>query len=494
MLKVMPKSDVPSIRELGVNTKTAVYWFRNDLRLSDNEALTLACQQAETLVLVYCLAPAAQTDWGFARVGQHRKAYLADTLKCLAAQCEKLGSRLFVLEGDPTIELPALLRLLQSNTLYCEDIAAPEEIAHLASLRQQGVEVHSIWQSSLLHPAQLPFAIDALPLVFTTFRKQLEQAGCKPLTPRPAIAHLPPLPEQAAQIKTLSLTEVGTVQSLEQQAMTRQTSAGDVQIDHRSAYPYHLAKAQGGEISAMRHLQAYFASGLADHYKETRNGLIGFEYSTKFSPWLAQGALSARQVYQQLIAHEKAYGANDSTYWIWFELLWRDYFRCLHLRFGKQLYRASGLRDAIQTAAPITPTNTAARTTYRNPALPHQTELFEKWCLGATGQPLIDAGMRELAATGYLSNRLRQVVASYLIHDLHCDWRAGAAWFEAQLVDYDVYSNQGNWLYLAGYGTDPRSDRRFNLDKQQKSYDPNQQYLALWLPTQLASGGKQAPQ
>ncbi len=85
---------------------------------------------------------------------------------------------------------------------------------------------------------------------------------------------------------------------------------------------------------------------------------------------------------------------------------------------------------------------------------------FAAWCAGQTGQPLVDAAMRELAATGYLSNRLRQVVASYLIHDLACDWRAGAAWFEAQLLDYDVYSNQGNWLYIAGRGTDPRGGRR----------------------------------
>jgi hypothetical protein len=95
-------------------------------------------------------------------------------------------------------------------------------------------------------------------------------------------------------------------------------------------------------------------------------------------------------------------------------------------------------------------------------ATPHDGRRFAAWCAGQTGQPLVDAAMRELAATGYLGNRLRQVAASYLIHDLGCDWRAGAAWFEAQLLDYDVYSNQGNWLYIAGRGTDPRGGRRFD--------------------------------
>jgi deoxyribodipyrimidine photo-lyase len=97
---------------------------------------------------------------------------------------------------------------------------------------------------------------------------------------------------------------------------------------------------------------------------------------------------------------------------------------------------------------------------------------FESWQAGATGEPLIDAGMRELLKTGYLSNRMRQVVASYWIYDLQGDWRLGAAWFESQLLDYDVYSNQGNWLYLAGRGTDPRGGRRFNIAKQTQDHDP----------------------
>ena len=88
--------------------------------------------------------------------------------------------------------------------------------------------------------------------------------------------------------------------------------------------------------------------------------------------------------------------------------------------------------------------------------------------------------MRELAASGYLSNRLRQLVASYLIHDLGGDYRAGAAWFEAQLLDYDVYSNQGNWLYIAGRGTDPRGGRRFNPEKQTREHDPDGEYRHMW--------------
>jgi deoxyribodipyrimidine photo-lyase len=211
---------------------------------------------------------------------------------------------------------------------------------------------------------------------------------------------------------------------------------------------------------AAEHLRQYFGRALAHTYKLSRNGLIGVDYSTKFSPWLACGALSARVVCAALRQFEAAHGANDGTYWIWFELMWRDYFRFLHLQHGVALYRAQGLSSLGQPG--------------------HDAHRFEAWCHARTGEPLVDAGMTELSATGYLSNRLRQIVASYLVHDLGCDWRAGAAWFEAQLIDYDVYSNQRNWLYIAGRGTDPRNGRRFNLQRQMRDHDPDGAYRRLW--------------
>jgi deoxyribodipyrimidine photo-lyase len=111
----------------------------------------------------------------------------------------------------------------------------------------------------------------------------------------------------------------------------------------------------------------------------------------------------------------------------------------------------------------------------------HFPKDFQRWCSGQTGEAIVDAGMRELAATGFTSNRMRQIVASYLVHDLSCDWRAGAAWFESQLVDFDVCSNQGNWLYISGRGTDPRMGRRFNPTKQTQDHDLHGHYRKIWL-------------
>jgi len=195
---------------------------------------------------------------------------------------------------------------------------------------------------------------------------------------------------------------------------------------------------------------------------------MGEDFSSRLSCWLATGALSVRTVYQALKACERRDGASEGSGWLFFELLWREHFRLLHLKHGRRLYRASGLPGRVR---PVT-----------------DDRALEVWRLAQTGEPLVDAGMRELAASGFLSNRMRQIVASYLVYALGGDWRGGAAWFESCLLDYDVYSNQGNWLYIAGLGTDPRGGRHFNVQRQTEQHDPDGRYRALW--TDGAAGGQ----
>lgn len=423
--------------------RTLIYWFRNDLRLTDNPAFARACREADYLLPVYLHAPDAQTAWGFARVGAARRRFVAQALEDLAAQLAGRGSRLLELQGDPAELLPALARACGAAAIHAEAIAAPEEQQQVAALRRAGLSVDEHWQSSLLDPAQLPFACHQLPAVFSAFRSRVERAGLQPAAPQAAPDSLPALPEVAAEW------------------VDRRPPLPAWAADPRSSFPCQRADFHGGERAALEHVRRYFASDLPIHYKASRNGLTGIDYSSKLSPWLASGALSPRSVHAALRAHEAARGASDGSYWLWFELLWRDYFRFLHLQHGSRLYRARGL--AAQAAAPR-----------------QDAAAFARWCQGRTGEPLVDAAMLELAATGYQSNRLRQLVASYLIHDLGGDWRAGAAWFEVQLLDYDVYSNQGNWLYIAGRGTDPRGGRRFSPHKQAAEHDPQGAYRALW--------------
>lgn len=443
---------------------TALFWFRRDLRLHDQRALAAALGSGAThLVTVHCQPPSEEaTPWGFARKGLHRQAFEGAALRGLAAGMARLGNPLRQCQGLPAAVLPALVRALGATTVVCEEIAAPEEQAEVASLRAAGLQVKTVWQSSLVQPCDLPWPVGDLPGVFTTFRQAVEQAGIQPLQPLPAaVALLPPPPALTDAVWQEVLHAAGATAAVPGPGGLAGEVVGDgAGCDLRSSFPYGTPAFDGGEAAALAHVQQYLASGLPHTYKSTRNGLTGLGYSSKLSPWLATGALSARHAMAALRRFEAEHGANEGTYWLWFELLWRDYFRLLHLQRGRTLYRARGL-----SAQPLPPHNTAG---------------FARWCAGDTGEPLVDAALRELVATGYLSNRLRQVAASYLIHELQGDWRAGAAWFESQLVDYDPYSNQGNWLYIAGRGTDPRGGRRFNPARQAQEHDADGSYRRLW--------------
>ncbi|WP_373992008.1 DASH family cryptochrome [Duganella sp. BuS-21] len=421
---------------------TALFWFRNDLRLHDQPALLAACASgARHLVPVFCLPDAQEaTRWGFARIGPHRLAWLDDALHDLALQLERLNCPLLIVSAPAASALPELARVLGADAVFCEEIAAPEEQAQVAALRAAGLQVTTVWQSSLLDPQALPWPPQDLPPSFTPFKQAVERVRLAPPEPLAPPTALPPWP---ADVKVPAHLRGLRPQQLERDEV-------------RSS----LAGLTAGETAGLAHLARYLGRKLPDTYKQTRNGLTGVDYSSKWSPWLASGAVSARAIMAQLREYESVHGANDGSYWLWFELLWRDYFRFLHLQHGSRLYHGRGLGQLPPPA--------------------HEVQAFECWRKAGTGQPLVDAAMRELAATGYLSNRLRQVVASYLIYELGGDWRAGAAWFESQLIDYDVYSNQGNWLYIAGRGSDPRGGRRFNVDKQTAEHDADGAYRRLW--------------
>ena len=458
-----------------MSAATVVHWFRHDLRLGDHPSWTQAAADARAqgaqLLAVFILDPAMHepTAWSPQRVGPHRRAWLMLHLQALDTQLRAQGQRLHVVQGDATEVLPRLLRQVQACSLHAEAWPAPQEQAQQAALSTtcdasaaDGLPVRLHWHapSVLLPDAALPWPVDRMPDGFTPMRQavEAEQArhGDPWQRPQPAPSDLPAPPQGHWPGELPPSWPVG--------------SPGELPAPHpQSAFPYQSGAMQAGEAGALAHLQRYLARGLPHRYKATRNQLLGVDFSSKWSPWLALGAISSPQLMQALRAFEAEHGTSEGSHWLWFELLWREHFRLLQHKHGAALYRWRGL------CSPDT-----ARQRLPGRWLGPDSEAAQAWRQGRTGQPLVDAGLRELAATGYLSNRMRQIVASWLVHDLQVDWRVGAAWFEHHLLDFDVHSNQGNWLYLAGLGTDPRGGRRFDPIKQAREHDPDGRYQRLW--------------
>jgi deoxyribodipyrimidine photo-lyase len=427
--------------------KTAIVWFKTDLRLHDNETLLKAIAQGEQIIPVYCFDDAhfETTQFGFKKTGSFRAQFLLESLQDLDESLRELGSGLLIVQGKPEVEIPKIVQQYRVQKVFAKREVAFEEKKTEQLVQQElfklRCEFETFSTSTLYHAEDLPFSIKDIPDVFTNFRKKTE----KDATIRKAFEK--PLEIISPEIPLLNLPALSDL------GLTPQS------IDDRAAMHF-----KGGETQAFARLRYYFyETQKISKYKETRNGLIGADYSSKFSAWLALGCISPRLIYAELKKYELQFGANESTYWLVFELLWRDFFRFMFKKYQTKLFQASGIISEKKIPKSVS------------------EKLLNTWVNGMTGVDFIDANMRELELTGFMSNRGRQNVASYLCNDLKLDWRFGAAYFEQQLIDYDVCSNWGNWAYLAGVGNDPRENRYFNIEKQAQDYDKNKAYRNLWL-------------
>lgn len=428
-----------------MSAKPVLLWYRNDLRVHDHEPLHAALKAKVPLIPLYCFDPRqfGKTSFGFAKTGAFRAQFLLESVADLRSSLRKLGSDLVIRQGRPEAIIPQLAKELGISDVYCHrEVTSEETEVETALAHALGSALITFWGHTLYHPDNLPFSLSQTPELFTSFRKQVEQ-----------FAHVDPAFESPQQLPPLPELEVGNLPPLSDLDLAPPVA------DERGVLPF-----KGGETAALARLEHYFwQQDRLRVYKETRNGMLGADYSSKFSAWLALGCLSPRKIYEQVKAYEAQRIANDSTYWLIFELLWRDYFRLIAAKHGNQLFRASGLQGV-------------------SIAWKQDWPRFHLWQQGQTGFPLVDANLRELAATGFMSNRGRQNVASFLTKNLGIDWRMGAEWFESQLIDYDVCSNWGNWNYTAGVGNDARGFRFFNILKQSKDYDSEGKYVKHWLP------------
>lgn len=447
------------------DSSIVIYLMRNDLRIHDNECLYWAQQNAHFVVPLFCFDKnicgdsALTWHFKFAKTGIHRTKFILESVTDLRESLRKEGSDLLVRSGQTTSEaVSEVIQLCRQESkenlslVYQREITKEEtdvEAELLELCKRENVSVKSFWGLTLYHLEDLPFAsVRSLPDTYTEFRKNVE-ARCRvrPLVPVPE--KLKPLPA------FLGSEHVGKIPTLEELVKDPSTVT-----DARTAFPF-----PGGESAALKRIHQYLWD--TDHvarYKETRNGLIGSDYSTKLSPWLAVGALSPRKIFDCIKRYESQRTANQSTYWVIFELLWRDYFKFVSFKYGDSIFYLSGIMKKTGLA------------------WKRDMSAFDQWRFGQTGVPFVDANMRELFHTGWMSNRGRQNVASFLVKDLGLDWRLGAEWFESLLLDHDVSSNYGNWNYSAGIGNDPRENRKFNMIKQAFDYDPDGEFVRLWVP------------
>ena len=425
----------------------SIAWLRNDLRLHDNEVLTVATEKSEFVTVLYCLDPDLfrKNDLGLAKTGYFRTKFLYESLIDLRESLTKIGGELLIKYGKPEKVIPLLCKeygfthVFTSKEIAHEEVSAEQKVE--AELWKLKIGVSYFWQQTLVHIEDIPFPVNNLPDIFTQFRKKVE----KDTSVRPALPSI-------KSIKSVSILS-DSLPNYEELGLEI------LPEDERKAIDF-----KGGETEAIKRLNDYFWKGKhLSIYKETRNGLLGENYSSKFSPWLANGSLSPRYVYQEVKNYEKEVKKNSSTYWLVFELLWRDYFKYVAKKYGNKLFIKGGIKSDFSQEYSYRP------------------EIFSKWIEGKTGVPFIDANMIELKSTGFMSNRGRQNVASFLVKDLKQPWIYGAAYFETALIDYDVCSNWGNWNYIAGVGNDPRENRYFNILSQAKRYDQNAQYIKHWL-------------
>ena len=433
--------------------KKSVVWFRNDLRLRDNETLFKAAKNSDVVYPVYIFDPRMfqLTKLGFPKTGGHRLKFLLESVKELRNALQACGSNLIIRCGIPELILPELVADVNATALYCSKESLTEEqkveSALEEKLNQMKVRMDSFWQHTLYHEEDVPWPIRQVPEVFTSFRKEAEKTV--------QVRNEFPVITQLQSFHDLDPGEIPT--------------CNDLGIREEEADPRAVLTFNGGERAAWQRISYYFwEENLLKNYKTTRNELLGGDYSSKLSPWLSLGCISARSVYFELKRYEQERKKNTSTYWLFFELLWRDFFRFMAKKHGSKIFLINGL-------------------TSNSPKYSGNHSLFEKWKNGETGEPFVDANMKELLLTGYMSNRGRQNAASYLMHDLGIKWTWGASWFENRLIDYDASSNWLNWAYIAGVGNDPRNGRQFNIESQAARYDPGGRYTSHWLTNETIS-------
>jgi deoxyribodipyrimidine photo-lyase len=421
-------------------SKKILVWFRNDLRLHDNEMLVEAIAKSDSILPVYILDRRSfgETKYGTLKTGNIRAEFILESVLGLRNSLKQIGGNLLIAEGNPEDIIPQLAQEYEITEVYHHREVAREE-THVSTLVENAlwklrINLKHFIGHTLYNKEDLPFPIKDIPDAFNQFKKKIERDSIiKPCFAAPD------------RINVAEVIDWGTLSSLKDFNLLPQKK------DQRADFEF-----VGGEAEGLAHLQKVI---VAMQQAATTKNLI---LASKLSAWLAIGSLSPRKVYWEIKKMEGVPNTKAMFNHILLGLLWRDYFRFMFKKYGNTFFSpdgfgSQGLIDVV-----------------------NEQYNFSKWKNAQTGFAVVDAVMTELNQTGFISNIARQTAALYLINNLEVSWIFGAAYFEEKLIDYNPASNWGNWANVAGVGNDQKSKSVFDLDKNIKNLDPKGNYSLTW--------------
>lgn len=421
-------------------SKKILVWFRNDLRLHDNEMLVEAIAKSDSILPVYILDRRSfgETKYGTLKTGNIRAQFILESVLGLRNALKQIGGNLLIAEGNPEDIIPQLVQEYEITEVYHHREVAREE-THVSTLVENAlwklrINLKHFIGHTLYNKEDLPFPIKDIPDAFNQFKKKIERDSIiKPCFAAPD------------RINVAEVIDWGTLSSLEDLDLLPQ------QKDQRSDFEF-----TGGEAEGLAHLQKVI---VAMQQAATTKNLI---LASKLSAWLAMGSLSPRKVYWEIKKMEGVPNTKAMFNHILLGLLWRDYFRFMFKKYGNTFFNP----DGFGSQGPVD--------------IENEQDNFQKWKNAQTGFAVVDAVMTELNQTGFISNIARQTAALYLINNLEVSWIFGAAYFEEKLIDYNPASNWGNWANMAGVGNDQKLKSVFDLDKNIKNLDPKGNYALTW--------------